>query len=511
MKYTQLNFTPTLKVATHPDVTAEWCGYDLSRYTFDCFLSGIYNDIYFGVYSNINNELPPDVAPLITENVKAHLGDAFRHIEVGESFIREYTEVEEEGEDLGPKSAPHINVITETDRNIEKWEIGCSHNKDTFATFFDSLEGMMRLITLLEGNLRGGINKGLTIVARATIGADPSSVILNDPQFARIFGKTRINPPAKEQRNKSKSAQKYNDFMKRIAGKYHAKANALWKNNIFYNPYLFTVSGKYEEPKKDFIFQVGAGTAKGKDSTKILMQELYTNAHSDTEDGSSTTQAITDLNRVDCLVALIETLHRHLNRATIQKSSTYWLGNDTSLEIYGTEEAKKRALKILPELDGHVVQGHTNSIVNNKTSASDNDGFEVIANKETTLIYLNPDDYFDAKKGVARTGPNRNDIISLSLITDEGWTVLPSPVVKPGFVNVFDKRADQILSYYSRTDVVTPGEKIHWRFKLFEQFAQVMFQNFFGFRLIPTPHFIACPDFYTKNNLIGVKIESKEQ
>lgn len=508
MAYSQINYVAEVNVGSSPDITAEWCGYNPNTYSINAFFRGIYTDIYMGVITRMKKTMPAGHAFLLSSlDQDAFIGDAFRHIEVGESFIKDYVEVEGEGEDLGPKSAPHLNIISETDRLIEKWEVACSHNRDTFGQFFKSYADYLELVKLLEGNLRQAIENALSIIIKSIICANPAKIIFGDKDFARIFGKTKIDPHV-TQTTTSKAGRAYNILMQSKIKKYYGKSVELWKNIQFYNPYLFTTNFAFEEPKKDLYYE---SHKPEEDRARKVTQEIYTNAHAVIEDESNKTHFIDNLHRNDCLFALYDFISKAVNVMTTEKSSEYWLGNDTAITIYDTKAAKDRARQQGLGLDGRPLagQGAEANIIDTQATSSADDSFEVKTEREFLGVYLNPEDYIDLKNGIARRGPIDVRAANLSML-GEDLNIFPERSMPPGFVRIVDKRALVIKPFFEFTDVQTPMEKIHWRYKAFFQFAIAIFKNFAGCLGLPSTHFIAAPRLYDKYSLIGQELEKKK-
>ncbi|WP_187150751.1 hypothetical protein [Candidatus Mycoplasma haematobovis] len=519
MKYTSLPTAVKLRVAIHPDVTKEWCGYNPNNYTIPVFLKGIFRDVYMGTVTNLKASITePWLKEFIEEDPEAFLGDAFRHIEVGEIFPEEYTDIDRPDESLAPVSGHHLNIITETDKTIEKWHIRISHNRDTYASYFKDYSSFKEFVDLLKGHMTKGIKKALGLIVKAVMTSDPSQVVFDDKDFARIFGRTRDNPksavpagPAEGTIESSTLGTKYNKMMQKLIQKYYGKAALIWKNIQWYNPYYFSFDDYYEEMSRDTIFEQAN---VGKDKSKRQMQQLYSDAHSSSEalrGDNQKTYKVHHLHRNDALFALFDAINKALIILTNEESPEFWLGNDTASRVQQIKAEAERAraeMAVASEVDGQVIgpdgaqpdKAYT-------TSASSDDAFEVTANKDSLVLLLNPEDYADLKTGIARRGQMDVRAVNLDML---GITVYPMRSMKPGFARLIDKKAFKIRSYFQMTDIQSPMEKLTWRYKMFYQFAITMFKNFAGCLFIPSPHFTASSNFYDKYGIIGQEVEKKQ-
>lgn len=510
--YNSLPTNVKLRVGSNPHLSsASWCGYNPNTYTIPVFLRGICHDVYLGVVANAKATLTePLLKNILEENPEAFIGDAFRHIEVGDIFVEEYQEVEREGESLGAISGHHLNIITETDREIEKWQVRIGHNRDTYAAYFKTYEGFKKFIELLEGHMSKAVRKGLTIIAKAVICSNPTKTILDDKDIARIFG--RIKGLKGQQLTDgtvpdSKAGTAYNKLMQKLINKYTGKGLALWKNIQFYNPFHYSFDDNFEKMNKKEIYEDGI-IGENKDLPKIRMQQTYTVAHEqDGEADAETTAPIHHLHRNDCLFALFYKLNHIKLIATTEESTQYWLGRDTIIEAYNTREEALRQQQLLG-LDGQPIEG-PQQLPNSgaTTSASSDDDFEVCCSAEDLVVYMNPEDYIELKIGVARRGQMDVRAVNLDML---GLDCVPVRGMAAGHARVLDKRAFKILSYFQMSDIVTPAEKITWRYKLHFQFAVIIFKNFVGCLVIPSPHFKASPELYESYNLIGQPVEKKK-
>lgn len=453
----------------------------------------------------------PWLKEFISDDPEAFLGDAMRHIEPGEIFPEEYSDITGPNQDLGPKSGWPMNLITETDRDIIKWHIRTSHNLHDFASYFFSYSTFSQFMNLLKGTLMKGINKSLAAIVKAVMTSDPSATSFDDVQFARIFGKTsspRGGVVGVRGQPASQLAEKYNTMMKKLINKYSDKSRHLWKNITFYNPYNFSHTGAYEGLNKAYIYSAAA--EKDELTAETQMEHIYTDAHGNAASLPNRTERITDINRYDSLFALFDAIVKALLVLTTEESHRFWLGNDPLVQIMRDFQSNKQKLQALKALypitaslvDGTPIQeGDTAPDNQHTTTASSDDNFEVSANAEDLILLLNPEDYADLEVGAARRGQMDVRSINLDMLRSKVGSIYPMRGMKPGFARLIDKRAFKILPYFQMTNVQEPMEVLAWRYKTFYQFAVVMFKNFAGTLFVPSPHFIQDATTYDRYDL----------
>lgn len=321
--------------------------------------------------------------------------------------------------------------------------------------------------------------------------------------------------------------QQHNDYLKKLITKYSSKARNLWKNICLYNPYNFAYDNRfYEEMNKGFIWgadEKGAVLPFEKDHVKIQTQQLYTDTHKTGEDDSnSTTRRIVDLHRNDCLFALFDAIKKAVRVITTEKSTEFWLGDDTALKIYDDKETYKKWMTTLMqlnagELHGRVLDGREavgEDVFKNYSEnvfRSECNGFEVMSTSDNLVLFLNPEDYDDLDTGVARRGQMDTRAINLDMLRKYCPTIYPLRGMRPGFARLIDRRALRIRNYFQSVDTATPMEYQNWRHKLFYFWTCNMYSLFAGTLFVPTPHFVASPRFYDKYKLIGQKIEVQQE
>lgn len=325
-------------------------------------------------------------------------------------------------------------------------------------------------------------------------------------------------------------AQQHNDYIKGLITKYTAKARHLWKNICLYNPYNFAYDNNYyEEMRKTLIWggtdDKGALIPGNKDEIKVQTQQLYTDVHKTGEEdgGAGGTRRIIDLHRNDCLFALFDAIKKAVRVITTEKSTEFWLGDDTALKIYDDPESYKTWMQTLMrlnsgELHGRVIGPQVSEFSSEDLSKnyvenlfrSDCSGFDVMSTPENLVLFLNPEDYDDLDTGVARRGQMDTRAINLDMLRKYCPTIYPLRGMRPGFARLIDRRALRIRNYFQTTDTATPMEYQNWRHKLFFFWTCNMFSLFAGTLFVPSPHFVASPRFYDKYKLIGQKIELEQ-
>lgn len=513
MIYTSLPTAAKLRVAVHPEIATEWCGYNPNTYSVPVFLKGIFRDIYLGQVSEMKaRHAFPWLFEFIETDPEAFLGDAFRHVEVGECFVEKYEEVTGPGQPLGAVSGQHLNIITETDRTIEKWSVSLGHNMEDYASYFKDYTSFTQFMELLEGHMQVAVDNALALVVKAAILADPSSTIFDNKDFSRVFGRTRNNAqqPVPSQGQAlvatSDAGTKWNALAQELIQKYYGKSQQMWKNIQRYNPYYYSFDDYYEK-MNPLLWEP---EASGKDKAKRQEQQLYTDAHEVNNDQNRKTEKVHHLHRNDCLFALFDAINYALVTLTGEKSPEYWLGNDTSAIAYANaeEEAKKHMQVAAQGVEGTpITEDSTRQKDAHVTTASSDDGFEVMADPQNLILIMNKHDFADLKRGIARRLDADVRAVSLDMLRDLVPSIHYMDGMKPGHVRLLDKRAFKIRPYFQMTDIQEPMEKLTYRYKLFFKFAVVMFKNFAGCLFVPSPHFIASSRYYDRYNLIGQKIE----
>lgn len=148
---------------------------------------------------------------------------------------------------------------------------------------------------------------------------------------------------------------------------------------------------------------------------------------------------------------------------------------------------------------------------NMNTSLSYSKGFEVIANPQDLIVFMNPEDYAELRIGVARRGQMDVREVNLAQVEAICPNIYPMEGMKPGFARIVDKRAFRIKPYFELSDLQAPAEKLAYRQITHFHFSCVMFNLFAGTLLVPTPHFVASSYYYDKYSLIGQEIEKAKE
>lgn len=504
IKYESLPVAGKVTVAATNDSKQYWCGLNPNTYNIKVHTKGIFEEVFFGNMTRaINSPENPWLKKFSNFKNKIPLGDGKRHSELGIILAEEYIPIDRPDVPIGPKSGHHLNIITETDKEAVKLHIRTSWDHFRFAEFYSNYESFKELIEMLEGNLTAGLEIIYVLTAKAPLISNPSRVVIDESIFASIFEQYFPDPnPEETLPERSELATKFNNFARNLITKFYLKGQKLWPNIVWYNPYHFSASGKFEESEKDAIFE----PVKPEQKAKRRMQKLYTNAHEEDDGDDGVTKHIDNLTRTESLIALYYAIKFHGNKMCSRASSRYCLGNDAALEIYQTKAATERIRKEGLIVDGVDPAGPA-TYPNSSTSASFNKGFKVKGNREKTVILMNPEDYYELEEGVSRTG---NDNRSISLATIGFKYVYPLEGIDPGCARIIDERALQQEPYFDLSDLQAPAEELLWRSKKHFHYAHYMFQNFPGFFLQCTPHFIPSALFYEDHGLIGQEIEKKK-